>query len=80
VGKGAAGGKLKPSPDPWAIGQDCDRLNYIPTGLIDEVRLWDRALSEKEIGQYMEMGVKEALAVNPQAKLSVVWSSVKTEY
>jgi hypothetical protein len=28
----------------------------------------------------MEMGVKEALAVNPQAKLSVVWSSVKTEY
>ena len=52
VGKGAAGGKLKPSPDPWAIGQDCDRLNYPPTGLIDEARLWDRALSEKEIGQY----------------------------
>ena len=58
VGKGAAGGKLKPSPDPWAIGQDCDRLNYIPTGLIDEARLWDRALSEKEIGQYMEMRPK----------------------
>tara|TARA_B100000809_G_scaffold265793_1_gene325751 strand:+ start:2941 stop:3165 length:225 start_codon:yes stop_codon:yes gene_type:complete len=52
VGKGAAGGKLKPCPDPWAIGQDCDRLNYISTGLIDEARLWDRALSEKEIGQY----------------------------
>ena len=50
MGKGAAGGKLKPSPDPWAIGQDCDRLNYPPTGLIDEARLWDRALSEKEIG------------------------------
>ena len=68
--------------DAWAsiAVADCDRLNYIPTGLIDEVRLWDRALSEKEIGQYMEMGVKEALAVNPQAKLSVVWSSVKTEY
>ena len=80
VAKGNPQGKLKVSDDPWAIGQDCDRLNYIPTGLIDEVRLWDRALSEKEIGQYMEMGAKEALTVNLQAKLSVFWSSVKTEY
>ena len=80
VAKGNPQGKLTVSDDPWAVGQDCDRLNYIPTGLIDEVRLWDRALSEKEIGLYMEMGAKEALTVSLQAKLSVFWSSVKTEY
>ncbi len=80
VAKGKTPGKLKVSDDPWAIGQDCERLNYIPTGLIDEVRLWNRALSEKEIGDYMKMGAKEALAVNPQAKLPVAWSRVKTEY
>ena len=80
MGKGAAGGKLKPSPDPWAIGQDCDRLNYIPTGLIDEARLWNRTLSEEEIGQYMKMGAKEALAVSPQTKLSVAWGQIKTTY
>ena len=46
VAKGKTPGKLKVSDDPWAIGQDCERLNYIPTGLIDEARLWNRALSE----------------------------------
>ena len=80
VAKGKTPGKLKVSDDPWAIGQDCERLNYIPTGLIDEVRLWNRALSEKEIGDYMKMGAKEALAVNPRAKLPMAWSRVKTEY
>ena len=80
AGKGKTPGKLKVNDDPWAIGQDCERLNYIPTGLIDEARLWNRVLSEKEIGDYMKMGAKEALAVNPQAKLPVAWSRVKTEY
>ena len=65
---------------PWAIGQDCERLNYIPTGLIDEVRLWNRVLEEKEIENYMKMGAKEALAVNPETKLPVVWGNVRTQF
>ena len=80
VAKGNTPGKLKVSDDPWAIGQDCERLNYIPTGLIDEVRLWNRVLEEKEIENYMKMGAKETLAVNPETKLSVVWGNVKTQF
>ena len=80
VVKGNTPGKLKVSDAPWAIGQDCERLNYVPTGLIDEVRLWNRVLEEKEIGTYMKMGAKEALAVNLEAKLSVVWANVRTQF
>ena len=83
IGKGKTPGKLKPNDDPWAVGQDCERLNYIPTGLIDEARLWNRALSDKEIGEYMNMGAKDAFAVTavtPKAKLPVTWSKVKTSY
>ena len=83
VAKGNPQGKLKVNDDPWAIGQDCERLNYIPTGLIDEVRLWNRALSEKEIGDYMKMGATDVFnttAVTPGTKLPLTWSKVKTDY
>ena len=80
VAKGNTPGKLKVSDAPWAIGQDCKRLNYIPTGLIDEVRLWNHVLEEKEIENYMKMGAKEALAVNPETKLSVVLGNVRAQF
>ena len=46
VVEGAIPGKLKANDDPWRVGQDCERLNYVFAGIIDEVRLWNRALSE----------------------------------
>ena len=76
---GAIAGKLNANADPWRIGQDCDRANYIFAGIIDEARLWNRALSEKEIGDYMDKGV-EVFSVEPLSKLSASWGKIKEQY
>ena len=70
-------GKLGANDDPWRIGQDCDRLNYVFAGIIDEVRLWNRALSEEEIKTFMDQGV-DALDVEAIGKLSTTWGRLKT--
>ena len=76
VVEGDVPGKLGANEDPWRIGQDCDRLNYVFAGIIDEVRLWNRALSEDEINTFMDQGV-DALAVEAVGKLSTTWSRLK---
>ncbi|MCG9128366.1 LamG domain-containing protein [Candidatus Poribacteria bacterium] len=70
-------GKLKPNEDPLRIAQDCDRHNNVFAGMIDEVRLWNRALTEQEISTYMDQGVKQALSVSPSAKISTTWAQLK---
>lgn len=77
--EGKVSGKLKVNEDPWRVGQDCQRENYIFAGIIDDVRLWDRALSEKEINTYKEQGA-EALAVDPRGKLPTAWGQIKRQY
>jgi len=72
----AVPGKLGANDDPWRVGQDCDRENYIFEGIIDEVRLWNRALSEEEINTFMDQGV-EALAVEAAGKISTTWGRLK---
>ena len=74
--EGDVPGKLAANDDPWRVGQDCERLNYVFAGIIDEVRLWNRALSEDEINTFMEQGV-DALAVEAAGKLSTTWSRLK---
>ncbi len=71
-------GKLGANDDPWRIGQDCERENYIFAGIIDEVRLWNRALSEDDINTFKDQGAKEALDVEPAGKLSMTWGRLKT--
>ena len=43
------------------------------SGIIDEVGLWDRALSEQEINQVKEDG----LAVESAEKLATTWGTIK---
>ncbi len=74
--EGDVPGKLNANDDPWRIGQDCERLNYVFAGIIDEVRLWNRALSEDEINTFMEQG-EDALAVEAAGKLSITWGYLK---
>ena len=74
--EGNTPGKLGANDDPWRVGQDCDRPQYVFAGIIDEVRLWNRALSEDEINTFMERGV-DALAVEAAGKLSTTWSRLK---
>jgi len=43
--------------------------------MLDEVRLYDRALSEKEVLNNMEA---EGLAMEPAGKLNLTWGQIKT--
>ena len=47
------------------------------TGVIDEVVLYDRALSEKEISELIEDGMVVTLDVQPGGKLVTTWSQIK---
>ena len=46
-------------------------------GLVDEVRLWNRVLSDAEMEQSMNMGSDELLWVNAQDKLTTSWGFIK---
>jgi len=47
-------------------------------GSVDEVRLWNRALSDAEMKLSMQLGAKEfATAVEAKNKLAVTWSQIK---
>ncbi len=46
-------------------------------GLIDEVRVWNRALSEDEVIEQMEKGFFELFAVDPRQKLATSWGQLK---
>ncbi len=46
-------------------------------GIVDEVRLWNRVISDDEMEQSMEMGAEEFLAVNPKDKLATSWAHIK---
>ena len=83
VANGAVPGKLNANDDPFRIAQDCDRPNYIFAGLIDEARLWNRALSEAEIREFMDKGMEiltGGTAVEPQNKLLTTWGKMKAQY
>lgn len=47
-------------------------------GLIDEVRIWNRALSEDEIIQEMETGDVRLTPVEPREKLATTWGILKS--
>ena len=48
-------------------------------GIIDDVAIYNRALTEKEIQTDMEQGVLPA-AVQPTGKLTTTWSRIKADY
>jgi hypothetical protein len=51
-----------------------EHLQRYYTGLVDDVKIWNRALSAAEIGQSMQ-GLS---AVAPSSKLATIWGAVKT--
>jgi hypothetical protein len=46
-------------------------------GIIDELAIYHRALSQEEIQEDMKAPIKEKLAVQPSLKLTTTWASVK---
>lgn len=51
-----------------------DNEDFVHKGMIDEVRLYDRALSEKEVSNNLKA---EGLAVEAAGKLSLTWGQIK---
>ncbi|MFQ6040491.1 MAG: LamG domain-containing protein [Candidatus Poribacteria bacterium] len=49
--------------------------NYHVDGIIDEVKIWNKTLTEAEINLAMKGGA----AVKPTGKLAAMWSQIKTE-
>lgn len=60
------------------IGTTAEGANRRFLGLIDEVRIWNRALSEDEILAEMETGYQTGTAVDPRQKLSTTWGTLKS--
>ncbi len=69
---------LKAAGDPFIIAtRPNDTGNF--NGLIDEVALLDRALSEDEIRTIMDDGLEAgALAVSPKGKATTTWGAIKS--
>ena len=69
---------LKAAGDPFIIAtRPNDTGNF--NGLIDDVALLDRALSEDEIKTIMDDGLEAgALAVSPQGKAATTWGALKS--
>ena len=65
---------ISSGPDPFLIGQD-GWLNVF-VGVVDEVRVYDRALSENEVGQNYRSRVQ--LAIEPAGKLAAAWGGIKS--
>jgi hypothetical protein len=64
----------------WSQGRggDVATLVYFD-GIIDEVVLYDRALSATEVGQLMDVGINGTTAVEPVDKLATTWSRIKAD-
>lgn len=46
-------------------------------GIIDEVRIWNRALPVKEISDNMKLGIGPLLNVSPAGQLTTAWGQIK---
>ena len=60
------------------VGTSAEGASRLFQGLIDEVRIWNRALSEDEILAEMETGYQPGTAVDPRQKLSTTWGTIKS--
>ena len=72
----AASGKIDKNDVPVSIGRNSEgnREHYI--GLIDDVAIWDVALSDDEVQQAMD----QVFAVAAVDKLPVRWADLKSDY
>jgi|GEM_PF-493300 len=61
------------------IGYNIDAARPF-TGLMDELSLWKRALTQDEIKILMEEGMKAFMAVSPAGSLTTTWGGLKAFY
>jgi hypothetical protein len=76
AGKGALPGKVD-NADVFVGKTHEGNRQFV--GTIDEVRIWNRELSAKEVKEQMESGRLKLLGVDPQQKLTSTWGLLKKE-
>ncbi len=76
-GVNANPGKLIPFTQPVYLGaiNDNGKARRFFRGVFDEVRVYDRMLTDEEVLQNFESGI--GLSVEPNQKLSTVWGAIK---
>lgn len=57
----------------------CNIGDYWMTGTIDEIVLYNRALSDVEINELMDKSITGTLGVKPGGKLVTMWGQIKTD-
>jgi hypothetical protein len=81
IGKKPVKGKINVTADPVGIGNIVDAggasQNEYWAGHLDEVKVWNRGLSNDEVKQQMNLEAKDILAVNSGGKLATAWGRVK---
>jgi hypothetical protein len=78
-GNQKAGFKLSCTTDkPLYVGGGVERPQYVFDGALDEVAVFNRALSQDEIKSAME-GLKKLLAVEAIDRLTTTWGRIKAE-
>ena len=75
--------RLKDVPDtndePLVIGAITPEKNFF-TGIIDEVGLFNIALTEDNLKMILKMGLNRALGVSRSEKLTTTWLAIKSEH
>ena len=61
------------------IGTTGEGASRLFLGMIDEVRIWNRALTEEEVIEQMEKGHFELFPVDPRHKVATTWGTLKTQ-
>jgi len=74
-GEDEPAGSLTENTEPVYIAGGRDPYYY--NGIYDEIRIWNRALSEDEINESMNMGREQIFAINPMDKLATSWGRIK---
>lgn len=76
--KARVGTPIAPDWDNGArVGYNIDN-NRPFTGLMDDLNVWKRGLTEEEVNTIMNDGVEAFLAVEAQGKLTTTWGKLKT--
>jgi len=70
-------GKIIVSKEPLTIGSELIWKSAVYHGLLDEVAIFNVALSDNDIPQIMNSGVESFLAVHCSGKLTTNWGLIK---
>ena len=69
---------IKTNNWPITIGVEANNLTGQPyVGMIDEVAIFNRELSENEIQNIYQNGIPASSSVSPRSKLTITWGEIK---